>query len=44
MDDLAPTLPSRKSWIPLLVSLLLVARDLWPQRWQALTSRLGRSA
>ena len=25
----------------LLVSLLLVARELWPQRWQALNARIG---
>ncbi len=28
----------------LLISLLLVARDLWPQRWQKLVSRFGRTA
>lgn len=28
----------------LLISLLLVARDLWPHHWQKLTSRLGGAA
>ena len=30
--------------VALLVSLLLVARELWPQHWQALAARLGRTA
>ncbi|WP_068826609.1 VWA domain-containing protein [Pseudomonas sp. BMS12] len=30
--------------IALLISLLLVARELWPQHWQTLTSRFGGAA